>query len=228
PSPKVSAILWKRLEVWDNRIAFGLAQFAANDVWEWRRPECLRKGKTMKPPALMLLTVGLMLVAGCAREQRGLPRLREPEHTVAQREEPKGSGLGKVLFEHQWQANDSLSGGDGLGPVFNARACSDCHSQGGVGGSGPSERNVLTFEVHPTSGEPHGQSGVVHTFAINQSCQENEEVLRRRYPPLNVGTRADDGANETTEHFDPLQLASVNTPALFGAGLIERISTQPI
>lgn len=182
----------------------------------------------MKPPALMMLTVGLMLVAGCAREQRGLPRLREPEHTVEQREEPQGGRLGKVLFEHQWQTNDSLSAGDGLGPVFNARACSDCHSQGGVGGSGPSERNVLTFEVRPTPGEPHGQSGVVHTFAIDPSCQENEEVLRRRYPPLNVGTRADDGANETAGHFDPLQLASVNTPTLFGAGLIERISPQAI
>jgi CxxC motif-containing protein (DUF1111 family) len=182
----------------------------------------------MKSLAIMMITVGLMLVAGCAREQRGLPRLRGPEHTVAPREEPKRSGLGKVLFEHQWQANDSLSGGDGLGPVFNARACSDCHSQGGVGGSGPGERNVLTFEVHPNPGEPHGQSGVVHTFAIDRSCQENEEVLRRRYPPLNVGARADDGAYETTEHFDPLQLASVNTPALFGAGLIERISTQAI
>jgi CxxC motif-containing protein (DUF1111 family) len=182
----------------------------------------------MKPPALVMLTVGLMLVAGCAREQRGLPRDREPERTVVQRDEPKGSGLGKVLFEHQWQANDSLSGGDGLGPVFNARACSDCHSQGGVGGSGPSERNVLTFEVHPTLAELHGHSGVLHTFAIDPSCQENEEVLRRRYPPLNVGTRAEDGAYETTEHFDPLQLASVNSPALFGAGLIERISTQAI
>jgi CxxC motif-containing protein (DUF1111 family) len=176
----------------------------------------------------MILTAGLMLVGGCAREERGLPRDREPEYTAAHREEPNRRGLGKVLFEHQWQVNDSLSGGDGLGPVYNARACSDCHSQGGVGGSGPSERNVLTFEVHPTEGEPHGQSGVVHAFAIDPSCQENEEVLRRRYPPLNLGARADESAHETAGHFDRLQLASVNTPALFGAGLIERISARAI
>jgi CxxC motif-containing protein (DUF1111 family) len=97
-----------------------------------------------------------------------------------------------------------------------------------VGGSGPIERNVLTFEVHPTSGKPHGQSGVVHAFAIDPSCQENQEVLRKRFPSLNVATRTDDDANETAGHFDPLQLASVNTPSLFGAGLIERISTQAI
>src|SRR5262249_25267017 len=183
---------------------------------------------TMKPPALMMLTAGLMLVAGCAKEERSLPRDREPEHTVAQREELKEKELGKVLFEHEWQANDPLSGGDGLGPVFNARACSDCHSQGGVGGSGPIERNVLTFEVRPTSSEPNGESGVVHSFAIDPSCQENEEGLRRRYPSLKVGTRAEDRVDETPAKFDLLQLASVNTPSLFGDGLIERISTQAI
>src|SRR5271170_5242905 len=57
---------------------------------------------------------------------------------------------GEVLFKHEWQANDPLtSGGDGLGPVFNARSCVACHHQGGAGGSGGVEHNVTTYLVLP-------------------------------------------------------------------------------
>jgi CxxC motif-containing protein (DUF1111 family) len=50
---------------------------------------------------------------------------------------------GRALFEHIWSPNDPRShGGDGLGPVFNARSCVDCHHKGGTGGAGGSERNI--------------------------------------------------------------------------------------
>jgi CxxC motif-containing protein (DUF1111 family) len=57
--------------------------------------------------------------------------------------------LGKQLFEHEWQPNDSRShAGDGLGPLFNGRSCSSCHVLGGLGGAGPARKNVetLTFQ----------------------------------------------------------------------------------
>ena len=40
------------------------------------------------------------------------------------------------MFEREWQPNDPLAHGDGLGPVFNAKSCAACHFQGGVGGGG--------------------------------------------------------------------------------------------
>src|SRR3954454_4457536 len=44
---------------------------------------------------------------------------------------------GSMLFRHEWTERDSLAAGDGLGPVFNARSCVECHNQSGPGGSGP-------------------------------------------------------------------------------------------
>jgi CxxC motif-containing protein (DUF1111 family) len=50
--------------------------------------------------------------------------------------------LGRLLFVHKWTAKDSLAHGDGLGPVFNATSCVECHSQPAAGGAGPISRNV--------------------------------------------------------------------------------------
>ncbi len=53
---------------------------------------------------------------------------------------------GRDLFVHEWTPNDPLAGGgDGLGPVFNAKSCAACHKQAGLGGGGPLENNVTTF-----------------------------------------------------------------------------------
>src|SRR5262245_14932941 len=84
---------------------------------------------------------------------------------------------GKVLFEHEWTPGDPLaSGGDGLGPVFNAKSCGACHRQGGAGGSGPFEMNVNIFTIRPESRLlPHGaksRQGVVHTQAVSPEFRE--------------------------------------------------------
>ena len=61
---------------------------------------------------------------------------------------------GMVLFTHEWTANDPLCPtGDGLGPVFNATSCAQCHSQGGVGGSGGNDHNVTMFVNHSLRGK---------------------------------------------------------------------------
>ena len=47
--------------------------------------------------------------------------------------DPTQADAGARLFEHRWTKNDPLaSGGDGLGPVFNANSCVACHFQGGT------------------------------------------------------------------------------------------------
>jgi CxxC motif-containing protein (DUF1111 family) len=51
--------------------------------------------------------------------------------------------LGAELFARSWLPDDPrCHGGDGLGPVYNATSCLDCHNQGGPGGAGPAARNV--------------------------------------------------------------------------------------
>lgn len=65
---------------------------------------------------------------------------------------------GRELFERVWVPGDTRSqGGDGLGPVFNARSCLDCHNLGGAGGSGGFERNVEVMT--PTATPVGGNSG---------------------------------------------------------------------
>ncbi|MFN0197516.1 MAG: di-heme oxidoredictase family protein [Planctomycetaceae bacterium] len=134
---------------------------------------------------------------------------------------------GKVLFEHEWQPHDSLSPeGDGLGPVFNAKSCAACHFQGGIGGAGPNQHNVEAFEVEPRPLHPDSVvNGVIHAFAVNSSDQETSEYVRVLFPVVKKGERIIGVCNSVTvRDFDPLRVTSINTPALFGSGLIDGIS----
>src|SRR5436309_191951 len=89
---------------------------------------------------------------------------------------------GRELFMHRFTANDSLTGGDGLGPVFNASSCVECHMQAGPGGGGPVSRNVTVYglvEPHPR-GLP--QSGVVHQKAIAPAFEETLILVHASVP----------------------------------------------
>ena len=89
---------------------------------------------------------------------------------------------GQELFAHEWTPNDPLTGGDGLGPVFNAASCVDCHSQGGPGGGGPNNKNVTVYGI--VSGESRGLplSGVVHQKAVSPKFQETLDLVRPGLP----------------------------------------------
>ncbi|HZZ70691.1 MAG TPA: di-heme oxidoredictase family protein, partial [Pirellulales bacterium] len=83
---------------------------------------------------------------------------------------------GRELFNREWLPGDSRAhGGDGLGPVYNDSSCIACHSQGGVGGSGPSSKNVdivSAFTVPMTtqgiSGSRSGLAGAVFNGLFGQ------------------------------------------------------------
>src|SRR4051794_7056731 len=132
---------------------------------------------------------------------------------------PQAVAAGAVLFNHEWKANDSLAKGDGLGPVFNARSCVECHNQGGPGGGGPVSKNVMVYGL---IGDPHGMplSGVVHLKSVKPEFQETLDLLRPGLPhsptiPLAV-------LNDTTRPRRPdIVITQRNTPALFGDGLID-------
>ena len=147
---------------------------------------------------------------------------------------PKKASVGAVaagrdLFNHDWEVNDPLSSGDGLGPVFNARSCVACHSQGGPGGGGPVEHNVTVYGLSPAVQPKDRQIppiGVVHSHAIKPEFQER--LNPRRLPGL-PGT-----PSVPLEQFSLTDRSRVlfptgvsvtqrNTPALFGDGLLDAI-----
>lgn len=132
---------------------------------------------------------------------------------------------GRELFEHEWKPNDPLAGeGDGLGPVFNANSCVACHSLGGVGGAGENRHNVTAFTVLPNRNDPSMHGGVVHASATSEFFLESTDTLDRLFPIIPGGTKVVGGCQVSFEDFNPVAIESINTPALFGAGLIDEIS----
>jgi CxxC motif-containing protein (DUF1111 family) len=101
----------------------------------------------MKPPASAKPSNRVIITEDTPQPQPAA----KPVH-VSDRPAKKGEGLieeadqvtlGRELFARKWLPRDRrCHGGDGLGPVYNANSCLDCHSLGGPGGAGPASRNV--------------------------------------------------------------------------------------
>ena len=134
---------------------------------------------------------------------------------------PQAFAAGRELFNHEWTAHDPLTRGDGLGPVFNAASCVDCHSQGGPGGGGPVSKNVTVYGL---VGDPKGlpASGVVHQKAVKPEFQETLDLLRpglRHAPSIPLAELVDRTRARPTD----IVITQRNTPALFGDGLIDAV-----
>lgn len=172
------------------------------------------------PRRFLVCLATLILIFVCATQAVRAWNLRSTPERIA---------AGKALFTHEWQANDSLCGdGDGLGPVFNATSCVKCHSQGGIGGSGGRDENVLTFQVAPNDTRTQVISHVVHTSAIAEEFQESRESVTELFPVIPNATRVINGCTVRFEDFDPVIFESVNSPALFGIGLLDDVSNLKI
>jgi len=135
---------------------------------------------------------------------------------------------GEELFVHEWTVNDPRSHGDGLGPVFNATSCAACHFQGGIGGGGDVAHNVVAYEVHPTIRDKKMHKGLVHAFAVNKEYVENHALLSRIFPIIPGGDRVVGGCTVKFEDFNPVKVETTNSIALFGDGLIDRLSETAI
>jgi CxxC motif-containing protein (DUF1111 family) len=145
---------------------------------------------------------------------------RGPKVVAAER-----ATAGLELFRHEWRPGDPLTQGDGLGPVFNAKSCQECHFQGAPGGGGPIDKNVTVYGI--ATADTHGlpRVGVVHRHAVKA---EHQELLSQ----VNAGLPRSP-AMELRELIDRRRSNSLptgivvtqrNTPALFGAGLIDAIN----
>jgi CxxC motif-containing protein (DUF1111 family) len=152
----------------------------------------------------------------------GMPVLSGPSAPAELRQ------AGLQLFQHEWEPGDPQAGGDGLGPVFNAKSCVECHFQGGVGGGGDNTHNVTAFEAFPTPDRPEVKGGLIHRFAVANRFLEGSKELRRTFPVVPIATVVVNGCQVTIHDFDPVHSQSVNSTPLFGAGWIDRISAKTI
>jgi CxxC motif-containing protein (DUF1111 family) len=140
----------------------------------------------------------------------------------------EASRLGRELFTHQWTEHDPLASGDGLGPVFNASSCVECHNQGGAGGGGLVDKNVTVYSLarpHPAGFIP--RSGVVHQKAISSSFWETVNLVDPslpRQPSIPLPRLIDRKHPRSTN----VLITQRNTPALFGAGEIDAIADDTI
>lgn len=135
---------------------------------------------------------------------------------------------GAVLFNHEFTANDPLTGGDGLGPVYNARSCVACHFQGGPGGGGGIDQNVTVYGIPAGVHNPGiATVGVVHAHAVKPELQETLFHVNGglpRKPSLPLADVIDPAARRGR----PVVVTQRNTPALFGDGLIDAVSEDTL
>jgi CxxC motif-containing protein (DUF1111 family) len=148
--------------------------------------------------------------------------------------------LGKALFERLWvSAPSSTKAADGLGPLFNARACSSCHQGGGRAAVVLQEGDLpassgLTLRVGAmTDGKlvPHPILGSqVQTFAVPGLSPEGklritfETHTEQLADGTSVELRRPRIAIDGQQALGDLAWLSPRlAPDLHGSGLIERV-----
>jgi CxxC motif-containing protein (DUF1111 family) len=174
-------------------------------------------------------------------------------------DEPSGprqqTAAGEELFLREWTIGDKRSvAGDGLGPMYNAASCVECHRLGGAGGGGANEENVDLLTVlaprtsagrdaltrrlgdfHPalTAGGRRFATTVLHRFSAGAGYAAwRQRIIMGDQPPSDgalalVGTIVERRGKPATSikllNGVGYKQTQRNTPALFGAGLIDGV-----
>jgi CxxC motif-containing protein (DUF1111 family) len=178
----------------------------------------------MATSSRMRLSRGLILVLVLAPAWKIVERLLRPGPQAVSEQV---SRMGGELFSHRWTEHDPLANGDGLGPVFNATSCVECHSQGGPGGGGPVDKNVTVYGLVKPHPKGIAQAGVVHQKAVSPALQETLSQVHSslpRQPSLPLSVLTDRSRPRSTE----VVITQRNTPALFGDGQIDAIADEAI
>lgn len=161
--------------------------------------------------------------------------------------------LGNGLFRKSWvAAPSSTKASDGLGPLYNARACQDCHLKDGRGHvPAPDEPAVSMFlrlsvpggtapegiaDWLATTPEPT-YGGQLQDFAANGLSPEGRMVITYEDVPVTLGdgsmvTLRKPGYSVADPGFGPLDpqvmLSPRIAPQMIGLGLLEAIPATDI
>ena len=135
---------------------------------------------------------------------------------------------GQALFEKNWvSAPSSTKGSDGLGPIYNARSCAQCHLNAGKG----QLPDALNFRVNSeflgkqiqskaVSGLP-AEAEIEITYNTRlEKLDANTEIIL--YEPIYRINAEINGQNEVIQYSPRL------APPLFGLGIIDAIPLQEI
>lgn len=150
------------------------------------------------------------------------------------------SAKGRELFEHVWQANDPLASGDGLGPMYNGSSCAACHYQGGLGGAGAAQQNVQLLTALPpkrSTASFRSKLEALHPLFFGGLGTTASVMLHRQSTtPDYADWRGKFGQDAGRASAKPVRrvraggltfsLAERTSPALFGAGLIDRVPAE--
>jgi len=153
-----------------------------------------------------------------------------------------GAEPGRELFEHVWQANDPLAGGDGLGPMYNGVSCAACHYQGALGGAGAAEQNVQILTSLSAKRPPsnfRSKLVALHPLFDSGFGTTSSVILHRQSTtPEYADWRGKFGRDDGRANPKPVRrvrtggltfsVAQRNSAALFGAGLIDRLPTATL
>jgi len=190
------------------------------------------------------MVVGLSVVYGsaCASDTTAKTSLTQNERI----------DLGREVFTMNFARPSSTVGdgqlgtrGNGLGPLLNDTSCVNCHHQGGVGGAGGIQNNVLMVgivtrpnpgvsvdallrdarRVHPGFSDDSPVK-VLHRFALSEAEKSSGYDSWRDL--VLAGFKADPEKPTVLPlrqqaGVATLELVQRNTPALFGIGVIERL-----
>lgn len=112
--------------------------------------ETARIATVLQPPADFTTTEPFEVMQAGAATVRARPNADAFSQSSANMpfEDEMGFKLGNALFRKTWVASpSSTAASDGLGPIYNARACQDCHLKDGRGHppEGPEDGRVSMF-----------------------------------------------------------------------------------
>jgi CxxC motif-containing protein (DUF1111 family) len=169
---------------------------------------------------------------------------------------PVQSSLGERLFIHNWAHPDEWTGpevlgneGDGLGPLFNEVSCAACHNLQGPGGAGANEHNAQLLSVELSGPVPRASRAALlrKLRDVHPGLDDAATVVLQKFglgpstEPLGYDLWRDELLAHNPAALDPQQVTPVrmevqgenfefaqrNTPALWGAGLIDDLSRGP-
>ncbi|AVX03697.1 hypothetical protein MXMO3_01166 [Maritalea myrionectae] len=172
----------------------------------------------------------------------GRERLSQPSANLPQ-DQRMNFTLGEALFDKFWvAAPSSTKASDGLGPLFNARACQSCHIRNGRGrlpendGEQPVGLAIKLIDTARQMGDPiYGDQ--LQLFASGKVQPEAKVAISYHTETVKL----DDGEQITLHHpiyeIDNLSHGPIDTaieispriaPPLIGMGLIDQIDPNDI